>query len=78
MVLLVLYKCALFTWKNCLLHITKDNSILLNKCVMLIAYLPTSGIQNPGHFPKFPGFYQISLDKSIESSICYLNIRMQK
>ena len=31
---------------------------------MIIAFLPTSGIQNPG---QFPGFYQISLDKSIQS-----------
>ena len=35
-------------------------------------YLPTSGIQKPGdNLLKFPGFYQISLDKSIQSSICY-------
>ena len=34
---------------------------------MLIAFLPTSGIQNPGQFSKIPGFYQISLDRSIQS-----------
>ena len=33
---------------------------------MLIAYLPTSGIQTLDNFPKFPGFYQISLDRSIQ------------
>ena len=31
---------------------------------MLIAYLPFKTLDN---FPKFPGFYQISLDKSIQS-----------
>ena len=30
-----------------------------------------ANLRNSDNLPKFPGFYQISLDKSIQSSICY-------
>ena len=51
-VLLVLGKEALYLLEKIVCYIKLK--IIAFFCVMLIAYLPTSGIQNTGHFSKIP------------------------
>ena len=69
MVLLVLCK-KLYLLENIVCYI-KPKIIVYKVCD--VNSIPAN-LRNPktlDNLPKFPGFYQIFVDKSIQSSICY-------